>query len=166
MIHERLKKFFEENGISQQQVADNLGVSLQYINAILNGKKFLGKKNAERLANLYGLSKYFLLTGEGSISGDNSEPVAQKVVHNNVDQGSLMNAALAAKDETIASLHRELKTKEDLVESLRSQIAAKDDHIVTLKEQLAHLRRVVDEHGLSKTVFPFGSGAAETPADL
>jgi transcriptional regulator with XRE-family HTH domain len=35
MIHERLKKFFEENGISQQQVADNLGVSLQYINAIL-----------------------------------------------------------------------------------------------------------------------------------
>lgn len=69
-MHEKLKKYFEEKGITQQQIADALGVSLQYVNQILNGKKFLGKKNAERLANLFGLSKSFLLTGEGYVESD------------------------------------------------------------------------------------------------
>ena len=69
-MHDKLKKYFEEKGITQQQIADALGVSLQYVNQILNGKKFLGKKNAERLANLFGLSKYFLLTGEGYVESD------------------------------------------------------------------------------------------------
>ena len=66
----KLKKFFEENGISQQKVADTLGVSLPYVNAVLNGTKTLGKKNAEKWANLFGLSKTFLLTGEGSVIPD------------------------------------------------------------------------------------------------
>ena len=69
-MHDKLKKYFEEKGITQQQIADALGVSLQYVNQILNGKKFLGKKNAERLANLFGLSKSFLLTGEGYVESD------------------------------------------------------------------------------------------------
>lgn len=69
-MHDKLKKYFEEKRITQQQIADALGVSLQYVNQILNGKKFLGKKNAERLANLFGLSKSFLLTGEGYIESD------------------------------------------------------------------------------------------------
>lgn len=74
MMHDSLKRFFDEKGITQQQVADALGVSLQYVNQLLNGRKALGKKNADRLANLYGLSKPFLLTGEGSITptGDSS----------------------------------------------------------------------------------------------
>ena len=63
----KLKKFFEEKGISQQKVADTLGVSLPYVNAVLNGTKTLGKKNAEKWANLFGLSKTYLLTGEGSV---------------------------------------------------------------------------------------------------
>jgi transcriptional regulator with XRE-family HTH domain len=69
-MHDKLKKYFEGKGITQQQIADALGVSLQYVNQILNGKKFLGKKNAERLANLFGLSKSFLLTGEGYVESD------------------------------------------------------------------------------------------------
>ena len=51
-MHLKLKEFFEKKGISQQEVAAALEVSPPYINAILNGKKPLGKKNAERLANL------------------------------------------------------------------------------------------------------------------
>lgn len=72
-MHDKLKKYFEEKGITQQQIADALGVSLQYVNQILNGKKFLGKKNAERLANLFGLSKSFLLTGEGDVEADDRQ---------------------------------------------------------------------------------------------
>ena len=47
MMHDSLKRFFDEKGITQQQVADALGVSLQYVNQLLNGRKTLGKKNAE-----------------------------------------------------------------------------------------------------------------------
>ena len=75
MMHLELKDFFEKKGISQQEVAESLDVSPPYINAILNGKKPLGKKNAERLANLYGLSKSFLLTGEGSITNNGEDVV-------------------------------------------------------------------------------------------
>ena len=169
-MHEKLKRYFEDNDISQQQVADILGVSLQYVNGILNGKKSLGKKNAERLANLFGLSKSFLLTGDGEIR-DGGQCKKQKVEpakiqRSNIDHASLMNAALSAKDETIASLQREMATKEELIASLRSEIEAKDDHIATLKDRLAHLRRVIDEHGLLKAAYPFPMGSAETQTDL
>ena len=79
MMHDSLKRFFDEKGITQQQVADALGVSLQYVNQLLNGRKTLGKKNAERLANLYGLSKPFLLTGEGPITPIGDSSVSREV---------------------------------------------------------------------------------------
>ena len=48
-MHLKLKEFFEKKGVSQTQLAEILDVSPPYINAILNGKKPIGKKNAERL---------------------------------------------------------------------------------------------------------------------
>ena len=40
-----------------------------------------------------------------------------------IDHSSLVNAALAAKDETIASLRDQIQTKDELIASLRQQIA-------------------------------------------
>lgn len=39
-----------------------------------------------------------------------------------IDQGSAFNAALAAKDKTIASLERELKTKDDMIAMLKERV--------------------------------------------
>ena len=39
-----------------------------------------------------------------------------------IDHSSLVNAALAAKDETIAALREQLKTKDELIAALRQQI--------------------------------------------
>ena len=136
MMHDTLKRYFDEHGITQQQIADALGVSLQYVNQLLNGRKSLGKKNAERLANLYGLSKPFLLTGEGSLVLGKSEDAAPKVEREPIgimDQSSLINAALAAKDETIESLKRELKTKDDLISTLKARIADLESRLATSK---------------------------------
>ena len=72
-MHEKLKKFFEDKGLNQTQIAEKLGVSVPYVNAVLNGTKTLGKKNAEKWANLFGLSKSFLLTGEGDIKDSNKQ---------------------------------------------------------------------------------------------
>lgn len=119
MVHDELKRYFDERGITQQQVADALGVSLQYVNQLLNGRKTLGKKNAERLANLYGLSKPFLLTGEGELLLPSPTPTPQT----SIDASSMVNAIIAAKDEVIESLKRELQTKDELIASLRRELA-------------------------------------------
>lgn len=119
MVHDELKRYFDERGITQQQVADALGVSLQYVNQLLNGRKTLGKKNAERLANLYGLSKPFLLTGEGELLLPSPTPATTQTT---IDASSMVNAIIAAKDEVIESLKRELQTKDELIASLRREL--------------------------------------------
>lgn len=84
------------------------------------------------------------------------------------EYGSLLNAALAAKDETIASYQKQLEVtekrlddKDATIESLRGQIAEKDDHIATLKARVAELRRIIDAHNLTDAGYPFPIGTAE-----
>ena len=56
---------------------------------------------------------------------------------NKIDQSSLVNAALAAKDETIAALREQIQAKDELIAALRQQIdflqqqvhAAKDEEL-------------------------------------
>ena len=122
MMHLELKDFFEKKGISQQEVAESLDVSPPYINAILNGKKPLGKKNAERLANLYGLSKSFLLTGEGSIT-NNGEDMALTHKDNESNQTVVGQAAniihlYAGLIKEIESLRADLNSE---LEALRKE---------------------------------------------
>ena len=159
MMHLKLKSFFEKYGISQQEIAEALGVSPPYVNAILNGKKPLGKKNAERLANLYGLSRAFLLTGEGDIVAGAEEVPTEPVV-NIPNMSSVFNSALAAKDIAIESLKRELHTKDDLIQSLRDQLLAKDQLIAEQKARLIDYRRTLDEKNRIST-YPFPIGTAE-----
>lgn len=59
-----LKSFFNEKGISQKEIQEDLNVSQQYVSGILNGKRSVGKKLAEKLSELYGVDKSILLTGE------------------------------------------------------------------------------------------------------
>ena len=122
MMHDSLKRFFDEKGITQQQVADALGVSLQYVNQLLNGRKTLGKKNAERLANIYGLSKPFLLTGEGSLIPDIHHQQIEKIV-------------VPPSDDSTANL----------VELYAQRIRLVDDLRQSLKEELAEVRAIKED---------------------
>ena len=63
------------------------------------------------------------MTGNGSL-------LAEQVIHDDgniriteeIDPSSLVNAALAAKDETIAVLREQIEAKDALIASLRQQI--------------------------------------------
>lgn len=55
-INKELAKFFISIGLSQKDVANRMGTSSAYINALLNGRKAIGKKQAVKMANLFGLS--------------------------------------------------------------------------------------------------------------
>lgn len=87
-----------------------------------------------------------------------ASPASAEPAANIPDMSSVFNAALAAKDETIVSLKREISTKDDLIQSLRDQLAAKDQLIVEQKARLIDYRRIIDSHnGISDYPFPIGA---------
>ena len=83
-----LKKFFKDQNITQQQVADKLGTSQAYVNSILTGRNTIGRQTASRLAAAYGLSAAWLLTGEGEMLYSSHGSVN----HISIDAGSRINA--------------------------------------------------------------------------
>lgn len=62
-----LQEYFRSNKVSQDDIAKLLGVSQAYVSALLSGKKAFGKKQAQKFAELFGLSPSWLLTGEGEM---------------------------------------------------------------------------------------------------
>ena len=103
-IGAEIKKYFEEQGITQESVARKTNVSRAYVNALLNGKGF-GKKTAQTWSNLLGLSTTWLLTGEGEmfVTPTEEHPNTGNVVstgdingdHNTVAGGDVVNGVPA-----------------------------------------------------------------------
>lgn len=77
------------------------------------------------------------------------------------EYASLLNSALAAKDETIEAYQKRLEDKDVIIESLRAQIADKDDHIATLKARVAELRLIIDANNIMDAAYPFPVGTAD-----
>ena len=78
------------------------------------------------------------------------------------DYTSLLNAALAAKDETIEAYQKRLEDKDVIIESLRAQITEKDERIAELKAHNIDLRRQLDQYqNADIDRYPFPVGAAD-----
>ncbi len=79
------------------------------------------------------------------------------------DYTSLLNAALAAKDETIASYQQQieltslrLNDKETIIENLQSQLKDKDALIDSLRQRITTLEQSLSSKELSNFSFPVG----------
>lgn len=66
-FHQQLQKHFEDIGLSQVAIAERLGVTKAYVNALLSGRQSFGKKQAQIWSEQFGLSRSWLLTGEGKM---------------------------------------------------------------------------------------------------
>ena len=137
-VYEHLRKYY---GIhTKTGFAEALHYGRTSMSAAMNGdEKYLTdslfKNICEAYRSVFNLD--YLLTGEGSLL------TIEEEVHNEeyeklynpqpIDQSSLVNALLASKDETIASLHRELDSKNETITLQRSRIA-------DLERQLAAAR--------------------------
>ena len=64
---QKMRNYFEKQGITQRQIAETLDVDPAYVNKLLSGKKAFGKKTAQQFQDLFGLSASWLLTGEGEM---------------------------------------------------------------------------------------------------
>ena len=118
-ISKEIANFFENKGLTQKDVARLLGTTPQYISAILCGHKSIGKKQAAKLEQLFGLSASWLLTGKGDMLSTpmHAEEGSVQVIGNasNVNGGKTIDSLvelLKRKDEQIDRLIRLLEEKE------------------------------------------------------
>ena len=110
-ISNELANFFKNKGLSQTDVANMLGTSPQYISAIFSGRKNVGKKQAVKFEELFGLSALWLLTGKGDM--------LRTPIH--AEEGSVQvmgNASNVNAGKTIDSLVELLKRKDEQIDRL------------------------------------------------
>lgn len=169
-IYEHLHNHFGVH--TKGEFADAIGYARAYISSALNGnEKNLTDKLFTTICDVYKgvFNLDYLLTGEGNLLTIEEYVISERIEKtgstaipappvNIPDMSSVFNSALAAKDETIVSLKRELSTKDDLIQSLRDQLAAKDQLIAEQKARLIDYRRIIDSNnGLQNWPFPIGA---------
>lgn len=142
----------------QKDLAARIGVSEDTITRIMRDQTevtddFLCRFN-EAFDNVF---NYQWLRGE-----DNEPMLAAELGKNNphssapmIDNGSAINAALAAKDETIETLKARIAELKQTINDKVEIIKARDSRIITLERQLAAATTGDLSH------YPFAIGAAE-----
>ena len=131
----------------QKSLAKVLGISENTISRIMNGKVEPSDDTLRKLSEKFGFNMAWLRGSDSSHMFTEDIPFRD---HHQVDQSSLINAALAAKDETIAALREHIKAKDMVIQT-------KDELIESLRQQLNLLNANTD---LRK--YPFEIGVAES----
>ena len=159
-VYEYLRKFY---GIhTQSDFANTLRKSRNAITLALNGdERYLTDKLFKNICEAYKgvFDLNYLLTGEGSLL------TIEEEVHNeeyenlynpqSIDQSSLINAALAAKDEMIEELRSHIADLKATIADKEAIIKDREARIVALERQLA----AAATSDLSR--YPFSFGAAD-----
>lgn len=136
---------------NQADVARKSGLFEATISRALNGKIKRVKQETLRKVNsafgnvfnpawLRGDSDIMLVADLAPISSTQSQTTTPSET-DTADMSSLINAALAAKDETIMSLKRELSTKDDLIAALREQITDHNQLMRATRQQADDLTK-------------------------
>lgn len=120
---EELKAHFRKLGITQEQIAEKLGVTQAYVGMLLNGKKPFGKKQATRFGELFGISPSWLLTHEGNMLVDSpvnsvsfTEPRQDEIVRLLLDELKVareLNTRLLKLLESKMTMNNDRKTEGD-----------------------------------------------------
>jgi len=117
-IANRLRAYFKEKGIKQEEIAARLGVSQAYVNSLLTGKKAFGKKQAAKWSEAFGFSASWLVTGDGDmITGS----VAQYNQSGNNINGNSVSVETLETDKLIELL----KKKDEQIDRLISLLEKK-----------------------------------------
>ena len=169
-----LKKNWE--GIKyQKDLAAKIGVSEDTITRIMRDQTevtddFLCKFN-EAFNNVF---NYQWLRGEdpehmlfADVLESRMYEKSQKEMTESIpDYTSLFNATIAAKDDAIISLKRELQAKDQLINEQKARISEKDDMIELLKVQVKDLQKRISMRNIEDLEhLPFPPGVAEPYGD-
>lgn len=123
---------------SQKDLCERIGITAPTLSRIKSNETTVSDNTIRKMNDVFdgrfnlayfrGESTYYLLSD--LIDARTKEtPVKNERPSQSIDQSSLVNAALAAKDETIATLRDRLMEKDQLIK-------AKDELITSLHQQL------------------------------
>ena len=114
---------------TQTDFADALKYNRTYISAAMNGnEKNLTDKLFTNICEAYPgvFNLDYLLTGKGSLLSTDeeihNEDTEKMFDQQSIDHSSLVNAALAAKDETIKTLEGRLRDKDRIIQLLENEL--------------------------------------------
>ena len=161
-VYEHVHRYF--NIHTKGEFADYIKYARAYISSAMNGnEKYLTDKLFDSICKAFPgvFDLDYLLTGKGSLL------TIEEEVHNQdleklynpqpIDQSSLVNAILAAKDETIDSLKSRIADLQRTIADKEEIIKAREARILDLERQLA----AAATSDLSR--YPFTIGAADEP---
>lgn len=137
-------------GYSQKDIVKAAGLSQNAISKIKTGQNNAGDDTINKLCNAFNLNPDFFYRGSQQFTLE--EKTHQSPI---IDNGSAINAALAAKDETIETLKARIVDLQRTIADKEEIIKSRDARIATLEHQLA----AVTTGDLSR--YPFTIGAAE-----
>lgn len=120
---EKLKDYFYSIGIRQDVLSKELGVSQPYISQLINGKKEVGKKVANKLSEKFGLSQYWLLTGEGEMLRDQSTTniASNNTYGNNDSENNNITITRTREEDDAEDKHKEIIYKPVVTKQLATQ---------------------------------------------
>ena len=140
-------------GYSQKDIVKAAGLSQNAISKIKTGQNNAGDDTIKKICNAFKLNPDFFYRGSKQFKMEEKDQ--QPASAPTIDNGSAINAALAAKDETIETLKARIVDLQRTIADKEELIKARDARIVSLERQLA----AATTGDLSR--YPFTMGAAE-----
>ena len=104
-IGKQLSKYIENQGIKQRDIAKKLNVSPSYISGVKRNIKGLDDKSLDVWANLLGVNRNWLLTGEGSMLKETAQ-----ADNNATFVAPYITSAVASFDENLHHATNEIDT--------------------------------------------------------
>jgi transcriptional regulator with XRE-family HTH domain len=148
--------FQEKLVINQTDLCQKVGIGVASYSRIKTGVRIVSDDTIRKMNDAFnGIFNLAYFRGDSDVLLANQpEPAKEPADVRYIDNESMLNALIAAKDETIYALQQQLAAKDELIQ-------AKDDLIAGLRSQLAALRTQVDEKKISDYPFPMGVAEPE-----
>ena len=117
-IGKTLREYFDAQGITQQSIANTMGVSKAYVNRLFTGKAKFGKEAAEKWSNQFGLQKSWLLTGEGPMllpASDSDKPSSSSIINGPHGTQAVGEGARAVNGEGVKECLRIIREQQETI---------------------------------------------------
>lgn len=141
-----LKAFRKANKLTQQDIAEYLGVGKTFICQIETGKNQLPKKQLERLlSNTRGwdvtllsepIAGLFSELDLGTTTADTPEQPTEDVVVISTQVLEEMSAQRQLTEQALALVQEQLEAKQETIEAVREQLATTQEQLTTSQEHL------------------------------
>lgn len=125
-----LREFFESNGIPQRDVCEATGMKSGTVSNILSGRFQISKNAARKLAQVYGFSIPYLITGDGSLLNSGSTIQHLERVTNT---GSIVNGG--SRDAEVAMLREQLDREREARSRAEAQVSDLTEIIANLTKK-------------------------------